>query len=501
MEVSRDYLDRLARRAVVMGEGYEVILDEARELFPTSKEFALPDMLRKYLERREVPLDTAFFLDVLLPLVAVGLAITTCRWTRMALAIVVYLTGYYYTSILLATTAVVSLAFALFRPPAPERRDVVIENGRLSVVGLTAVAVVATAGLSYYQPGPVTIFMAASIAGFLAILMAIPTIQYHGAPDVAKMLLTVLLFGGVLYLVSAMDVDRDQIYLLMKTGTPTYHIPKRERRGAVMLDQVYEMARYYSRYPRALRARFTDEEGIWAWDAHGEAPPEGADYTITVLHAILFSLAVYTLLTDTGETDRVLGDIKMRLLEKIKTTELFGETTLARISMAMSRVEWLVVIAANLVHTHWTLGFPGVAVEILLCGAVAVPTYHLWKTTVGLMAMLKGTNAFRQTNMDTLPAPTIRTATSSYMSGLATILGLGALCLNLYYYLVGNSPYFIAVSVLAFSASIVMVQSTEMLMGYKPLLVLSYTLNTPALLLLGAVYRRYQGKSMWSRIT
>ncbi|KAG0439952.1 hypothetical protein HPB47_016451 [Ixodes persulcatus] len=377
-EISKDYLERLKRKAIQMGEGYEVVLEEARDLFPTSKEFALPSVLRRYLEERSVPLDVAFFLDIMLPMVAVGLALTTCRWTRMVFAIVVYLTGYYYVAIFLATTSVVSLALVLLRPRTPERRDVVVENGRLSVVGLTAVAVAATVGLTYYQPGPVVIFLAATTAGFLAILTALPTIQYHGAPDVARMLLTVLIFGGVLYLVASLDVDRDQVYLLMKTGRPTYHIPKQERQDAVKLDQVYEMAKYYSRYPRVLRSRFTSEEGVWGWDAETEEPGGGADYTITVLHSLLFSLAVYTMLTDTGETDRVLGDIKIRVLEKIKTTELFGETAMAKISMAMSRIEWLVVVAANLVHTHWVLGFPGVALEILLCGIVAVPTYHLW---------------------------------------------------------------------------------------------------------------------------
>lgn len=499
--MSRDYLVRLGKKAALMGEGYDIILNEARDLFPTSKEFALPAVLRRYLEERAVPLDVAFFLDIMLPLVAVGLAVTTCKWTRMVFAIVVYLTGYYYTAIFLASTAVVSLAFALLRPRAPERRDIVIENGRLSVIGMTSVAVAATVGLTYYQPGPVTIFLAATTAGFLAILTALPTIQYHGAPDVARMLLTVLIFGGVLYLVASLDIDKDQAYLLMKTGTPTYHIPKQEREAAVRLDQVYEMARYYSRYPRALRARFTSEEGIWEWDQGQEPQREAADYTLTVLHALLFSLAVYTMLTDTGETDRVLGDIKIRVLEKIKTTELFGETALAKITMAMSRVEWLVVVAANLVYTQWMLGFPGVALEVLLCAIVAYPTYHLWKATVGVMTALKGTNAFRQVGAESLPAPTIRTIAGSYTSGMATILGIGALVINTYFYLIGYSPYYIAISVLAFSASIVMIQSTEMLTGYKILLVLSYTLHTPGLGLVGAIARRYQGKLMWSRVT
>lgn len=483
-----------------MGEDYHHVLDEARDLFPNTKEFALPGVLRRYLEARAVTLDMAFFLDVFLPLAAVGMALTTSRWTRMLLAVVVYLTGYYYTAILLAATAVVSIAFTALAPRTPDRRDTVIENGRLSIVGLTAVAVAATVGLTYWQPGPVVIFLAATIAGFLAILTALPTIQYHGAPDVAKMLLTVLLFGGVLYLVASLDVDRDQVYLLMKTGTPTYHIPKQERQDAVKLDQVYQMARYYAKYPRSLRARFTLEEGVWGWEEH-EKSDESPDHMMVFLHLILFCLGFFTVLTDTGDTDRVLGDIKMRVLEKIKTTDLFGDTTLAKISMAMARVEWLVVVVANLVHTHWRLGLLGVALEVVLCVASGVPVYYLWRATVGVTTSLKGTNAYRQVGTESLPAPTIRSVQGNYMSGLASIIGLGTLLVNLYYYLTGVGPYYLAASILAFSACIVMVQNVEVLMSYKTLAVLSYTLNSPALLMVGSMCKRYQGRVMWSRVT
>lgn len=500
MEIGPDYLARLARKAAAMGEDYGQILEEARDLFPSTKEFALPGILRRYLEARSVSLDMAFFLDVFLPMAAMGMALTTSRWTRMFLAMVVYMTGYYYVAILLAATAVVSVLFTAIRPRPLDRRETVIENGRLSIVGLTAVAVAATVGLTYWQPGPVVIFLAATIAGFLAILTALPTIQYHGAPDVAKMLLTVLLFGGVLYLVASLDVDRDQLYLLMKTGTPTYHIPRQERQDAVKLDQVYQMAKYYSRYPRSLRSRFTVEEGIWGWE-EGSEPSDTADYMMVALHLVLFGMGFFTVLTDTGDTDRVLGDIKMRVLEKIKTTDLFGDTTLAKISMAMARIEWLVVVAANLVHTHWSLGLPGVALETILCLVSSVPVYYLWRSTVGIMTSLKGTNAHRQVGTESLPAPTIRSVQGNYMSGLASILAVGTLAVNLYYYLTGVGPYHLAASVLAFSACIVMVQNAEMLMGYKVLVVLAYTLNSPALLLIGSLCKRYQGRVMWSRVT
>nr|AXH38002.1 putative membrane protein [Jingmen tick virus] len=501
MNVASDFLKRLEGRAGITGEGLNSLLDEARDFFPTTKEFALPGLIRKYLEGRGVPLDMAFFLDVLLPLILMALALTTNRWTRMALAVAIYLTGYYYVSLMLAATSVVSLAFKAFAPRDVRRGDVVIENGRLSVLGLTAVAVAATVGIHHYQPGPSLIFAVASLAGFAAILMALPSIQYHGATDVVKMMTAVLLFAGVLYVVSSFDVDKDQLYLLMKTGTPTYHIPRGERENAVRMDQIYNLARYYAKYPPGLRARFVSEEAIWDWTPDSTWTMPEMDYTATVLHAVIFSLAVYTMLTDSGETDRVLGDIKIRILEKIRTTELFGDVTMAKVTMAVSRIEWLVVVAGNLLHTYLSLGFPGVAVEILLAAGLMVPTYHLWSRTFRVMSFLRGTNGYRQPVDGLLPAPTIRSTQTQYMAGLATIVGIAAVFVNLYYYLVGSNTYYVAHSVLVFAGTFVMVQDGDQLNGYPLLILMAYTFNSPSLALIGGIYKRCLGRVLWSRTT
>nr|QHT72403.1 putative membrane protein [Jingmen tick virus] len=501
MTIAGDYFKRLQGKADIMGEGLDIILDEARDLFPSSKEFALPGLIRQYLERRDVPLDSAFFLDVFLPLVLMALAITTNRWTRMALAVGVYLTGYYYAAIMLAATSVVSLAFKAFAPRKYERGEVVIENGRLSVLGITAVAVAATVGIHYCQPSPALIFAVASLAGFAAILMALPTIQYHGATDVAKMMMAVLLFAGVIYIASSFDVDKDQLYLFVKTGTPTYHIPRGERENAVKMDQVYNLARYYARYPADLRARFVTEEAIWEWDPGATWTVAEVDYMATILHAVIFSLAVYTMLTDSGETDRVLGDIKMRILEKIKTTELFGDVTMAKITLAVSRVEWLAVIAGNLLHTYFALGLPGVAVEVLLAAGLMVPTYHLWSRTYRVMSYLRGTNGYRQPAEGLLPAPTIRNTQTQYTAGLATIVGTAAVLVNLYYYLIGSNPYYVAHSVLVFAGTFVMVQDNDQLNGYPLLMLMAYTFNSPSLALIGSIYKKCLGRVLWSRTT
>nr|QYF49567.1 MAG: hypothetical protein [Guangdong Jingmen-like virus] len=497
----------LERKAKFFAEGYDELLSEAREIFPTTKELALPGIIRKYMENKSVPLDAAFFMDVALPLFVLSMAVTTCKWTRLFLSVGLHLLGYYISAVLMAASVVVSMAFSLFRRPEPARGAVVIENGRMAITGMTAIAVVMTCLFSYWQPSPVAIFTAAGTLGFLAIISAIPSIQYHGATDIAKMFMTVVLAAASLYAASAITLDSDQIYLLVKTGTFTYHIPPPERGMAVKMDQVDALSKYYSKFPEVIRNRYAPSvlDGL---DYPAPTGPgtthsrEYGQYVIIFLHAIVFSLGMFTIFTETGETDRVVGDIKLLLLDKISIKDLYGSTTLAKISILMTRIDWLAILAGNLIHTQLMLDFPSALIEVVLCIAVLPPTYIWWQHTYGTMAGLKGTNSKRIGEGTTVvAAPVVRTTTSYYISGMTTILGITVVLVNTYYYVVGANPYYIALNISSFTATMVLMQDQKSIHGYWILATIAFALNSPTVLVVGSLFKYLNETTLWSRTT
>lgn len=399
MQEAKNLYEYASETAKIHGmSGYALAVEEFRAYAAShlgvAKEYQLPAIFKQLAYGKGVPVPAYVVLELTLLTAGLCFIISGCWKSRLLTALALVVLNYYYAAGLLALTCIYSL-FSVSRRSRQELEVIGAERitSARNHIMLTLMVGIGLALLSASMVIPPKVMVTGAALFVLVIFMqTLTTVQYHSASDVVRPMITIsailLLFWASTYV----TMDAEQVYLMVKTGAPTFSLLPFERQMISRALQVNSISSYLCGIPNDMLPPVFENRGVCAPTGVFWKPTFTFQFHALVGQIFLAAIAMLTVLAEhNGSLSSVIGGLKT-VIKDGKVEDLFNiRTWPGAMTAAFGRPDWLLNFVLTWIWVTAWYGWGSLWMTLAFQAVGLFLGYCVWHGTMRYLLELRGT--------------------------------------------------------------------------------------------------------------